>query len=363
MNRNRISSSAWFIFCCFTQLSRLLDWQFCEALALQLSRSPSKYERSFFSDAASIFGVKDGLKKRHPSSIVIEIHRNDDKFVWFADVLSAINRANSQPFCLFQRRVAKSEQLLIINFVEIMEHILGDTVDLQVDDYSGCAVIVGIQTKIAPATEAVVSQNSAIGSTMEWVDEILVKKGVCPYTKSVAESGQGLRELGVVPGKVMYLHHQTNSITRLLEDYCRAASRFLSENGWSSILLVAPFFNDRFDDWLLLFDGLEAIAISVGESDKIGNVCFHPLYQTPSLWRSFGHLPSLPRLKQWWLDEEGEGMPIYSEAEMERAAWRMRQTPHATINCLYSADLAAAEKKRVSRSLYTSNIKMLMSSD
>ena len=42
--------------------------------------------------------------------------------------------------------------------------------------------------------------------TKAWVKRVLVELGICPFTKSVVKSGQGLRDLGVPVANIMYRH-------------------------------------------------------------------------------------------------------------------------------------------------------------
>jgi hypothetical protein len=164
-------------------------------------------------------------------------------------------------------------------------------------------------------------------------------------------------------------------------------------NGISSILLAAPGWDDHLELWTrIVFPILEVTVQVLDLTEQIGIVCFHPYYQTPDgrSFPGFGHMHSLPRLQQWLLDhkpyEEVEAAitnsmpdllemnvmsgPTLSMIEEDRTdhynvaisaiaaaggAWQ-RRTPHATINVLRADQLAAAESKRSTPTLYSTNI-------
>ena len=270
--------------------------------------------------------------------------------------------------------------------------------------------------------------------TKSWVQRILVDTTICPFTKSITYSGQGLSDVNVPVGKIAYhtshssfVRHDddddrndaeslfaiTAAICQLQSDVLVAIHDMLQAgptysmkqklNGISSILLAAPGWDDHLDLWTrLVFPIFEVTVQVLGLTEQIGIVCFHPYYQTPDgrSFPGFGHMHSVPRLQQWLLDhrpyEEVDmaiensvtdlmasnviSSPPLKMIEEDRSnnnnnnsssnqnynvaiaaiataggAWQ-RRTPHATINVLRADQLAAAESKRFTPTLYSTNI-------
>ena len=270
--------------------------------------------------------------------------------------------------------------------------------------------------------------------TKSWVQRILVDTAICPFTKSITYSGQGLSDVNVPVGKIAYhtshssfVRHDddddrndaeslfaiTAAICQLQSDVLVAIHDMLQAgptysmkqklNGISSILLAAPGWDDHLDLWTrLVFPIFEVTVQVLGLTEQIGIVCFHPYYQTPDgrSFPGFGHMHSVPRLQQWLLDhrpyEEVDmaiensvtdlmasnviSSPPLKMIEEDRSnnnnnessnnqnynvaiaaiataggAWQ-RRTPHATINVLRADQLAAAESKRFTPTLYSTNI-------
>jgi hypothetical protein len=166
------------------------------------------------------------------------------------------------------------------------------------------------------------------------------------------------------------------------------------KKGVSSILLAAPGFDEDFALWAgPMFAMLEAGVSAVQAEETIGVVCFHPkckwfrilCYQyllqfssqpffsnipAPSdvvpdgkSWPGFGHMHSLPRLKNWYNQySSSSAEPTISLDDDEIAAGGafQRRTPHATINVLRAEQLEAAEGRRSTGELYERNIRVLM---
>ena len=198
--------------------------------------------------------------------------------------------------------------------------------------------------------------------TQSWVKRILVDLGICPFTKSVTKSGQGLGDLGVPVGSIAYHTSNSNQIYDLMADTWKAIQDMLvagpsGKNGVSSILLAAPAFDDDFDMWAgPVFAMLEAGVIAAGAEREVGVVCFHPRYATPDgrSWPGFGHMHSVPRLQQW-LRENDSSQELSADEVAAGGAWQ-RRTPHATINVLRADQLEIAEKRRTTGNLYADNI-------
>jgi hypothetical protein len=221
---------------------------------------------------------------------------------------------------------------------------------------------------------------------------VLVNLNICPFTKSTVVAGQGLADVGVPVGKIAYHTSDAAPTTasapsglpvgmcQLQADTWEAIRAMLlagpdaKSGGIGSILLAAPAFDDDFDQWSgPVFALLEAGVVAAGATDRVGVVCFHPLYATPdgSSFPGFGHMHSVPRLQQWLTDylrqqqqqqatnaQGSEACPAVEVAAAAAAAggaWQ-RRTPHATINVLRADQLAAAEGRRSTPTLYAQNI-------
>ncbi len=243
--------------------------------------------------------------------------------------------------------------------------------------------------------------------TKAWVTRLLVELGVCPFTKSSQKSGQGLGDMGVPVANIMYRHSDALScgdggVYEIMADAWEAISDMVAagpsgKKGVSSILLSAPGFDDDFALWAgPVFAMLEAGVSAIQAEEIIGVVCFHPkckwsrdpmsstvltLFQfslfvliqhsAPSdvvpdgkSWPGFGHMHSLPRLKNWYnqyssSSAEGTTTPL-DDDEIAAGGAFQRRTPHAVINVLRAEQLEAAEGRRSTGELYERNIRVLM---
>lgn len=208
-------------------------------------------------------------------------------------------------------------------------------------------------------------------ATQRWVDRVLVKLGICPFTKSISKSGQGLADVGVPVGRITYHYSKAttkkSSIPLLLSDAYEAIYEMIrkgpsGKDGVSSILLSAPGFDSSFATWAgPIFAILEASVGAAKAEPMIGVVCFHPDYKTPDgkSWPGFGHMHSVPRLQKW-LGESGSGLfNILDEDQVAAGGAFQRRTPFATINVLRAEQLEAAEGRRSTISLYSTNIERL----
>lgn len=208
-------------------------------------------------------------------------------------------------------------------------------------------------------------------STQRWVDRVLVKLGICPFTKSVSKSGQGLSDVGVPVGRIAYHYSKAtlkkSSLPLLFADTYEAIYKMIRQgpsgkHGISSILLSAPGFDSSFSTWAgPIFAILEASVGAAQAQPMIGVVCFHPDYKTPDgkSWPGFGHMHSVPRLQKW-LEESGSPLSNeLNEDEVAAGGAFQRRTPFATINVLRAEQLEAAEGRRSTIGLYSTNIERL----
>ena len=271
------------------------------------------------------------------------------------------------------------------------------------------------------STTTTISHDVITQRTKSWVQRVLVDTTICPFTKSITYSGQGLSDVNVPVGKIAYhtshsslqlvrgaLDHDSQSVCTVTAAVCQLQSDVLVAihdmlqagptyslkhklNGISSILLSAPGWDDSLELWTrIVFPILEVTVQVLDLTDQIGIVCFHPYYQTPDgrSFPGFGHMHSVPRLQQWLLEHTSS---TDMELDIENllpdlltskvinnpsvtmttedinyniaisaivtagGAWQ-RRTPHATINILRAEQLAAAESKRITSTLYSTNI-------
>jgi len=203
--------------------------------------------------------------------------------------------------------------------------------------------------------------------TKAWVDRVLVKMGICPFTKSTTKSGQGLNDVGVPVGRIAYHYSKasTGQISSLMADTWEAISDMITagpsgKKGISSILLAAPQYDTNFSLWAgPIFATLEATVCAAAAEPIVGVVCFHPNYATPdgNSWPGFGHMHSVPRLRKWIQEEDEEFSSTLTDEEVAAGGAFQRRTPHATINVLRAEQLEAAENRRITGNLYCTNIR------
>ena len=208
-------------------------------------------------------------------------------------------------------------------------------------------------------------EESIITSRIQsWVGRVLVNHKVCPFTKSIHKSGQGLSDLGVPVGKIAYHTSQScpSSIFLLMSDTWNAILDMIvagpsGKKGISSILLASPGFDNYFDLWAgPIFAMLEACVSACNGEKQVGIVCFHPYYKTPdgTSWPGFGHMHSVPRLLQWVKqfqfdkdgklkdqssDQQNEDDVLWTEMDVAAGGAFQRRTPHSVINVLRADQL------------------------
>lgn len=230
-----------------------------------------------------------------------------------------------------------------------------------------CRSVTSTSLDNVPATSSsLVSDTIIEARTKAWVKRLLVELAICPFTKSVTKSGQGLAELNVPVANIAYHTSKSTTVYQLLADTWEAIHDMIEagpsgKDGISSILLAAPAFDHNFDLWSgPIFTLLESCVVAAQAESQIGVVCFHPLYATPdgTSWPGFGHMHSVPRLERWVQEVEGHS-PYSSDEIAAGGAWQ-RRTPHATINVLRADQLELAESKRNTPKLYARNIQVLM---
>lgn len=141
-----------------------------------------------------------------------------------------------------------------------------------------------------------------------WVRRVLSPSGLaqCPFTASDDLAAVRLESLGVSAAPILHAVSSEGSAAGLLVDVWECCERMLSagEEGYSSIVLSAPAWDGRWEEWHRdVFPLLEETALAAGLGRTLGIVCFHPAYQVPSpeflARHRFGHMHGVPTLRRW----------------------------------------------------------------
>lgn len=246
---------------------------------------------------------------------------------------------------------------------------VGIVVDVD-DDTSVPVVIFDLQRNSSETlSQRNLSYEEVIGATQSWVKRVLVEMSICPFTKSVTKSGQGLGDLDVPVANIAYHHSKATKIEipRLMADTWGSIYEMIKagdhgKNGISSILLSAPNFDDEFPLFAgPIFAMLESNVSAAFAEPLIGVVCFHPKYKTPDggSFPGFGQMHSLPRLRKWLQAANEELSSKMDDENVAAGGAYQRRTPYATINVLRAEQLEKAESKRVTADLYARNIDVL----
>jgi len=273
-------------------------------------------------------GISDSLSK----SQIQQKSRSGERLIWAAeeDGVSAFSRLWSEADRILQSADASSVVIslpdstppLLQNWVLIFDWMItnypwGDeSIQLDATILDGtdgnAGTVVRIEKRrhlgIAISSSSNLDPKVINKRTQSWVKRILVEQGICPFTKSVKMSGQGLADVGVPVGSIAY--HTSGAVhpITLFADTFQAIEKMLQagpagKSGVSSILLAAPHFDEDFDVWSgPIFTVLEASVVAAMAESQIGVVCFHPRYACPdgSSWPGFGHMHSVTRLEKWY---------------------------------------------------------------
>ena len=196
---------------------------------------------------------------------------------------------------------------------------------------------------------------------------VLVGLRQCPFTASPREAGVGLEEFGVHGAPILYAHSRRTSAPRLVSDVWRTLGEFLAkgEAAYSSVLLTAPAFDEDVTTWVeAVFPLLEESLVAAKVSRDVGIVCFHPRYETPSeKWLAthrFGHMYAPKTLRRYCAEAGADDLAALPDDDLLYYGSYMRRSPHATINVLWSRQLAAAEQRRESAGFYARNLRRLV---
>ena len=221
---------------------------------------------------------------------------------------------------------------------------------------------------LPPAADVEVETAAACRRRTEaFVARVLVGLRQCPFTASPREAGVGLEEFDVHGAPILYAHSRSTKAPRLVSDVWSTIGEFLAngEAAYSSVLLTAPAFDDDLETWVeAVFPLLEESLVAARVSRDIGIVCFHPRYETPSeKWLAthrFGHMYAPATLRRYCAEAGADDLAALPDGDLRYYGSYMRRSPHATINVLWSRQLAAAEQRRESAGFYARNIRRLV---
>jgi hypothetical protein len=307
-------------------------------------RGKTKYDTSAWFSLAPLKGLSESLSKRRIQRQV----RTSERLIWAADEdgIAAFARLWMEANGLLQVPEESSVVValpdatptLIQNWVKILSWMTANypwgvgSLKLDASILDGeTATSVRIEKQgIGSATLESLSVDPEIINqrTKSWVKRILVEQGICPFTKSVKMSGQGLTDVGVPVASIAYHASAAIHPVTLFADTFQAIRQMIEagpsgKTGVSSILLAAPNFDEDFDLWSgQIFAMLEASVVAALAESQIGVVCFHPRYACPdgSSWPGFGQMHSVTRLEKWYLEakssDETADCPVLSTEDV-----------------------------------------------
>ena len=147
---------------------------------------------------------------------------------------------------------------------------------------------------------APVDEIAAEARMRAWVRRTLAPTGslkLCPYTASDALAGVRLESLGVSAAPVMHAVSDAAGAAGILADVTSCIDRMVKggEEATSSIIMSAPAWDDRWEEWhRTIFPLLEETILACGLGRTVGVVCFHPAYAIPPpeflARHRFGHI-------------------------------------------------------------------------
>ena len=251
--------------------SLIQDWQSTAQLQLLKSKYPDSH-----------VAVHLGLDGAHAMAVLWQSA---------ADLLTS----NVKSSCTVSNIIALEDGRLAQNFCDIFEWGLSHVPDLQdvknslqveclTDDKAVRLVLTNSDDKNLQIRNPSYDPAEINQRTEAWVKRVLVKLGICPFTKSTKTSGQGLADVGVPVGKISYHTSSATNAIVLFADTWKAMVEFLDAGpeAQSSILLAAPVYDDAFGTWAgPIFCLLETTVVAAQAEADLGVVCFHPAYATP----------------------------------------------------------------------------------
>ena len=199
-------------------------------------RKPKQQESSpssWFSSLAPLKGLSDSLSKRQ----IQEQIRSGERWIYAVeeDGVSAFARLWKEADYLLQSSDESSMVIslpnatppLVQNWVNILSWLRSnypwgnESIQLNASildgTQEGTATSVRLEklgARTAPLSWSMVDSKIINQRTQSWVKRILVEQGICPFTKSVKMSGQGLADVGVPVGSIAYhASHAVHPVT------------------------------------------------------------------------------------------------------------------------------------------------------
>lgn len=222
---------------------------------------------------------------------------------------------------------------------------------------------------------------AAITATEDYVENRLVRLGMCPYTRSMTSAAIGLKAFGVNEGPVVIRHaaHISDSSStsttpnaKFTSPAAAMAALFWQgvtelferpEEEVATLLLLAPsVYDDNFEAFYKTCDDL--IEQSVQMSSKtVGRVWFHPQYELSKVGYSTGGHTLPIDVVSGYMDEylaEHTSLTRPNDDDFQRGHDGTRWTPHATINLLRASQLKKAKDNENRAKIYARNILQIL---
>lgn len=201
---------------------------------------------------------------------------------------------------------------------------------------------------------------NAVSATKTWLKEFLGKYRLCPYTSSASRAAVGLASVGVPIGGVhiqvsepaTYASGSTTKAARIVDAFWTEVVTLTqsSQNEWATSLVVVPEYDDDFQSFVEVCDGIiEPAVVATQATEVIGRAWFHPHYDADIV----GHTDVIAahavphKMVEGFMNslnhESGiENGETIEYEELATANNLVRRTKHATINILRRSQLDAA---------------------
>lgn len=196
-------------------------------------------------------------------------------------------------------------------------------------------------------------------STELWVDEVLGRERLCPYTESKSKAAVGLPDVSPGPVEIVVCADGAASVTAQV---WRSVADLVTqpETSVATVLIAVPGYDDDFDSFRTMCDELiEASLQAMDATSLVGRAWFHPKYDASKVHdhdeRAVKPGHALPAAAV--ADYVGQYFPTSELSFSEIATFNdlVRQTPHATINLLRRSQLVAAQRAEKKRALSSNN--------
>ena len=193
---------------------------------------------------------------------------------------------------------------------------------------------------------------AAVEASLRWVDDTLGALRLCPFTRDRSRGAIGLDGVGVASGPVRCVAAEGPGAAALVAAVWASICDLEAtpESELSTTLIVSPFFDDDFDDFVAVCDGIIEPAVeATGATELVGRAWFHPRYEAAAVGHDVmvpGHALPAPVVRSFVERYANDAAP--SDAQLAAANDAVRRTPHATVNLLRRSQLAAAQRLEAS---------------